>query len=354
MEKSDSPGKSGSSKARLRHVFGSKVFMLIILLIILVLLFSIWSHAKGGRFFQGSTLTNVLDAIILSTFMAIGAGCLLITGNIDLSSAAVGAFGGMIIATAISNWGLPTVVGIIIALVFCALLGAVNALMVTRFRFPAFIATLAMTSMAKGMMYLFSSIGNETGSATNVPVNNNSILTFIGKGKLLEIPIGSSSFIIAFGVVVIIIFFIFYGILISRSKFGLKMMLMGGNPTAATLAGINSKKITYILFINAAVLSGIAGLFATARLGQGSLLALQNNQYTGLTAAILGGISFGGGAGGMGGVFVGLLLLMTFNIGMNTVGVNPFWTNVFSGVILLVALTTDFISQKRAASVKAS
>lgn len=340
--------KGNFYKKYIRPLLQHKVFTLVILLAAMVLLFSLWSSAKGGRFFQGSTLTNVFESITLASFLAIGAGCLLISGNLDLSIAAVGAFGGMIIAAAISNWGLPTIIAVLISLVFCGLLGAVNATLVVKFRFPAFIATLAMTSMAKGAMYWFSSIGNETGSATNVPVNYNNFLDFLGRGRIAEIPAGASTIAIPFGVVVVLVFFLFYGILISKSKFGLKMMMMGGNPTAATLAGINSGRIAYLLFINASLLGGIAGIFSTARLSQGSLLALQTQQYTGITAAILGGISFGGGAGGMGGVLIGLLILMTFQLGMGTVGFNPFWVNVFSGFILLIALALDFINQQRA------
>ena len=346
--------KESFFKKHIRPLLQHKVFSLLILLLAMVILFSLWSNARGGQFFQGRTLTNIFSAIVLSAFLAIGAGCLLISGNLDLSMAAVGAFGGMIAAAAITNWGMPTIPAIFLALVFCGILGAFNAMMVTKFRLPAFIATLAMMSMSRGMMYWFSSIGHETGAANNVSVNYNTIFDYIGKSLVLSIPVGDSPIDVPFGVVVVLVFFLFYGVLISKSKFGLKMMMMGGNPTAATLAGINSKRITYILFINAAVLGGIAGLFSTARLGQGSLIALQTNQYTGITAAILGGISFGGGAGGMGGVLIGLLILMTFQLGMASVGVNPYWVNVFSGVILLIALTMDFLAIKRAANAKAS
>ena len=76
-------------------------------------------------------------------------------------------------------------------------------------------------------------------------------------------------------------------------------------------------------------------------------MALTTSQFTGLTAAILGGISFGGGVGNMGGAFIGLLILNTFQIGMGIVGVNPFWVNVFSGVLLLVALSLDFFAMLR-------
>jgi ABC-type glucose/galactose transport system permease subunit len=76
-------------------------------------------------------------------------------------------------------------------------------------------------------------------------------------------------------------------------------------------------------------------------------MALTTSQFTGLTAAILGGISFGGGVGNIGGAFIGLLILNTFQIGMGIVGVNPYWVNVFSGILLLVALSLDFFAMMR-------
>ncbi len=272
----------------IRPVTHRKVFSLILILLALVILFSVWSAIRGGQFFKASTIKNILNSIVLTAFLAIGAGCLLISGALDLSQAAVGAFGGVILAAAVANWGLPWWIGIIMCLVFCGILGAGNAVMVTKFRFPPFIATLAMMSMAKGLMYVFSAIGRPNGSAANVSVNNNDYINFIGKGFIGPVP---------FGVIVMIIFFIFYGILMSKTKFGLKVFLMGGNPAAANLAGINSKKISFILFINSAVLGGVAGVFSTGRLAQGSLLALQTNQFTGLTAAILAASQFGGGSG---------------------------------------------------------
>ena len=330
----------------IRPLLRHKVFSLVIILVAMVVVFSLWSMLfTTGQFFKASTFWNILNSVVLSAFLAIGAGCLLLSGNMDLSIAAIGAFGGMIFAVAIQYWGLHWIISMVISLVFSALLGAANATMITKFRFPAFIATLAMASMSKGMMFIFSTIGKGGGSAANVSVYDQPALEFIGNAKIGPIP---------FGVLVIVIFFLVYGFMVAKSKFGMKIMMMGGNPTAATLAGISSTKITYILFMNSAMLGCLAGIVQTSRLGQGSLTALQNNQFTGITAAILGGISFGGGAGGMGGAFVGLLILNTFQIGMNTVGVNPFWVNVFSGVILLIALAVDFLSQKRMGNLKSA
>jgi len=130
----------------------------------------------------------------------------------------------------------------------------------------------------------------------------------------------------------------------------MKMKLVGGNAQAAELAGINSKSLQMTLFINGACLAGISGLFFGARLGQGSTSALATNQFSGMTAAMIGGITFGGGVGGMGGAFIGLLILNTFQIGMNVVGVNPYWVTTFSGVLLILALGLDFIKMNIAAS----
>ncbi|MDR0813422.1 MAG: ABC transporter permease [Oscillospiraceae bacterium] len=316
-----------------------KVFTLVLLLAGLWIIFSVWAPLIGNKFFAMSTFRNILESIVLSSFLTIGAGCLLISGDIDLSQAAVGAFGGMVLASAMAGWGLPWYLGVIIGLALCAVFGAANALLIDKFHFPAFIGTLAMSYMAQGLMRLFSSLGSETGTAQNIPFQKPAFLKWLTIGKVWFIPSG---------VFIMLIFFIVYGILISKTTFGKKVMLMGGNRQAAHLAGINSRAITYILFINSAVLGGVSGVFNTAKLGQGQLLALQGNQFTGITAAILGGISFGGGAGGMGGAFIGLLILNTFQIGMTSIKVNPFWYSIFTGLLLLVALSIDFFTQIRA------
>ncbi len=321
---------------RIKPIIQHKVFSLVLLYIAMVLIFTVWAAIRGTSFLKVSIFRNILNSLVISSFLTIGAGCLLIAGHMDLSQAAIGAFGSMVLATAIKAWGLPWYLAIIASLLLCAALGAVNALFVTKLKFPSFIGTLAMASMVKGLMYLFSSMGNN-GVAANINFSNKAT-AFLGTGSIAGIPLG---------VIVMVIFFIIYGLIMSKTAFGMKVTLMGGSPVAATLAGINATAITFLLFINSAVMGGVAGVFNASKLSQGALTALTTNQFTGITAAILGGISFGGGAGGMGGAFVGLLILNTFQVGMGIVGVNPFWVNVFSGLLLLIALAFDFLSQQR-------
>ena len=329
--------KQGSFfEKKIKPLLQHKVFSLVLLYLAMVVIFTVWALIRKTNFLTWPVFRNILNSLVVSSFLTMGAGCLLIAGHIDLSQAAIGAFGSMVLATAIKGWGLPWFVGVILALCLCAVFGLINAVLVTKLRFPSFIGTLAMASMVKGLMYLFSSLGNN-GLAANVNFINKTV-SFIGSGSIGPIP---------FGVIIMAVFFIVYGLIISKTAFGMKVTLMGGSPVAATLAGINANGIMTLLFVNSAVLGGVAGVFNCARLSQGALTALTTNQFTGLTAAILGGISFGGGVGGMGGAFVGLLILNTFQIGMGIVGVNPFWVNVFSGLLLLIALAFDFLSQQR-------
>ncbi len=330
--------KDTSFKGRLKALTSKKIFTLICLYIAMVVLFTVWAELRHTHFLTVPVFKNILNSLVVTSFLAIGAGCLLIGGYLDLAQSSIGAFGSMVMAAAIAGWGFPWWVAIIVALLLCAVFGVISALMVTKLKFPAFIATLAMASMVKGLMYQFSSMGNN-GMAANINFQNN-VTSFIGSGEVLGIP---------FGVIVMVVFFIFFGILMSKTAFGMKVTLMGGSPVAATLAGINAEGLTIVLFVISAVMGGIGGIFNCARLSQGALTALTTNQFTGLTAAILGGISFGGGVGGMGGAFVGLLILNTFQIGMGIVGVNPLWVTVFSGVLLLVALALDIIAMQRKA-----
>jgi ribose/xylose/arabinose/galactoside ABC-type transport system permease subunit len=226
--------------------------------------------------------------LVVTAFLAIGAGCLLISGEIDLSTAAVGAFGGVLVATAIRYWELPWPVAVLLTLVVCGLFGALNGILVTRFSFQSFIATLAMASVAKGLM-MFASVP-PGGNSPMAVIFRSPGLEFVGGGK-----IGG---VFPFPVIIMVVAFVAYALLMSKSKFGRRTYMVGGNHKASWLSGIDPKMILMILFINSAVLGGVSGVLASARAMQGGLSALGTAQFTGLTAAVLGGISFGGGTGG--------------------------------------------------------
>ena len=321
----------------LKRVSKTKVFQLLLIWIALVIIFTVWAILIGEKFLSIETLLSIGDLMIVSAFLGVGAGFLMVSGNMDLSASAIGAFGCVFFAAALKYWGWNTYLAMVVALILCAIFGLFNGLLVNEFRCPAFIATMSMAFVAKGVMQ-WVSVSPETGVASTVGYYND-ITQYIANGTIFGVK---TMFLLA------IVVFIVYGLILSKSAFGMKMYLVGGNPQAANLTGINPKKMIYILFANSGFLAGIAGIIYMGRASQGDLNALSTSQFTGLTAAILGGISFGGGNGNMAGVFVGLLILNTFSKGMVIVRASSYWTTVLTGVLLLVALTIDMYTAKKA------
>jgi len=267
----------------------------------------------------------------------------MVSGNIDLSASTNGAFAGMMMGAALVYWHWPWWAAVIASLVVSGCFGAFNAFLVNEFHFQPFIATMSMSYVLKGLTYLVSmDMSSDDASSTAITFND-PVMRWIGSKNIII----SDSIQIPITIFLTILAFLIYGIILKKTKFGMQMYMCGGNRNAARLAGIKPRKISYILFVNCAIMGGISGIIYACRTGQSQALALSTNMFTGMTAAMLGGISFGGGAGGMGGAFIGMLILNTFSQGLLTVNFSAFWTSVFSGLLLIVALALDFTRSKR-------
>jgi len=138
------------------------------------------------------------------------------------------------------------------------------------------------------------------------------------------------------------ILLIIYGVILSATGFGRRVYMTGGNANAARLAGISTKRITTILFVNNGVTASLAGTLFAARMHMGSPMAITGSDLDGITAAILGGVAFTGGSGNMLGVFVGLVLLTSFQNGLVVVGLDSYFQVVAKGLLLIGALILDY------------
>lgn len=323
---------------KISKVFHNKLFSLLVMLVGVALLFAVWANAIGTTFLSTEVLLSIGSSMTTTSFMAIGAGMLLVAGHMDFSVAAVGALSCVSMAACIKYLSMPTGFAIIVALAAGALCGLLNGVLVNEFNFDSFIATLASSFVITGITQVVS-LDPSKGAAIPQTINvSNSVTNFIGTYK-----IGGA---MPIGLLLALVAFVIYGIILSRTKFGKEMYLVGGNPRATELTGIRSKRVIYILFANSGLMSAMAGVLYMCRSGLGDLTALQANQYTGLTAAILGGIAFGGGSGNMLGVFMGILILSTFNIGTVTVRFSGFLSTVLTGILLLIALLLDTLSKR--------
>jgi len=321
----------------IRKIIRSKAFTLFILLALMIVVFTILASLNDAKFFNLKTLRSVLYDLGMPAFLAIGAGCLLVSGGMDFSEWTVGMMAGMVMSIGITWWGIPWWACAIIAVLIAGFIGALNAVFVNFLNLAPFIVTMAMASVVRAVAML---IGTDSAGAVQGALSySDDAVSRIGTWALFgEIP-GT--------ILVMIAFYIIYGLMLSKTKLGRSIYMLGGNPKAARLSGINSKKISFFLFINCSMMGAIAGLIYSMRAKQGSLSALAGEQFTGMSAAILGGISFGGGSGGLGGAFLGLLVIKTFNKGMAIIGSSTFLTQTMQGVLLIAALVFDYFSQRR-------
>ena len=153
-----------------------------------------------------------------------------------------------------------------------------------------------------------------------------------------------------FGILVVLI--AVFGILLAKTEFGRNVYLVGGNPEAARLAGINVNKIKVQLFMISGAIAALGGVILAARMNSGQPGAAANVDTDAITAVVLGGIAMTGGTGTMFGTFLGLLVLLTLNNGLLVLGVTTYWQNVAKGVVLVFALALDFYRTKRRNKVK--
>jgi ribose transport system permease protein len=281
------------------------------------------------NFLGQDCIRGILNAMSLSGTIGVGIACLLIGGGVDLSAGTVACFGGVVCAMLIQA-GVPWVPAVVLAVLFGGLAGAVNAFFINVLGFASFIVTIGMASVYGGIINIITNV-------QNLPVNNAS---FWKIGTITVFKYFPMPFIIMLALMVI------YSVILGFTGFGRSCYICGGNPFAARLSGLNPKKTTTILYINCGALSALAGVVLSARMHSASPTAASGSALDAITAAVLGGVSFMGGSGGMGGCLIGLLLLNSFKSGLTIVNLKSYWQIVAQGVLLVIALCVDFLNER--------
>jgi ribose/xylose/arabinose/galactoside ABC-type transport system permease subunit len=311
----------------LRRFLKARVFTLIAFLAALIAVFSVMTR---GQFVELKNVRNILQTTSVIGLIAVGAGALMIAGHIDLSAGGVGTMCALLCAVLV-RFGAPWWAGVLAAVALGGLVGLFNAFLINKLNFQPFIATLAVAQVTEGLAYVVC-------NSKPIPVKD-PVLKFIGGERFFKY--------IPYSVILVIIAFVIYALLLNRTRFGRSVYLIGANPEASRLAGLHPKKLTYILFANSGALAAASGILLMSRIGTANATGITTNQFSGITAAVLGGISFGGGAGGMAGAFVGLLILGSFNNAMTLVGMDAYLQTTAAGALLIAALTADYFTVKR-------
>ena len=315
---------------RAKKFLKSKTFTLLCLLILIMAFF--WYFSANHSFLSVRNITSILNSMVLFILFAIAVALLIITGEVDLSPGYIGTAAGATVAALLEGGSMPWFIAALISLLLGIAFGLLNAVLVNKFRLQSFIATLAVGSfIAKGISFIIP--------AGRTIVIDNAVFTWVGTYRIREI--------VPVAVIISIVLIIVYGVILAKTQFGRNIYLCGGNKEAARLAGLNPKRLSYILFANSGMLGAFAGLLYAARLKAGDLNGTSGYSFPAVTAVIFGGISFGGGSGNMLGCFLGLLIINSFNNGLTIMRVSPYWQGVASGLLLLIALTIDYFSNRR-------
>jgi ribose transport system permease protein len=282
---------------------------------------------------------NVLRQISVNICISVGMTLVILTAGIDLSVGSVLAFSGAVAAGLLkSGLSFPgsdlfigfTLLGTLLAgIITGALLGFFNGWVITKFKVPPFVATLAMLTVARGFTMLWTK---------GYPISSlGSNFAMIGTGWFLGIPI---LVWIAFLVVIAAI------VISNKTALGRYIYAIGGNENAAILSGINSNKVKIIVYTLAGVLAAIGGIMVTSRLDSAQPNAGMSYELDAIAAVVIGGTSLSGGRGTIIGTVLGAIIIGVLNNGLVLLDVSPFWQQVVKGLVILLAVMIDKANSK--------
>jgi ribose/xylose/arabinose/galactoside ABC-type transport system permease subunit len=272
------------------------------------------------RFLTVANITNVLRISAINAIISVGMTFVILTAGIDLSVGAVAALAAVVAAQVVHTTGSAPL-AIAACLVIGTLLGIANGAVTIALRIPPFITTLAMMTIARGLALTFTQGRPITGFPP--------AFRFLGIGSLGPVPMP-----VVLGALV----FVLGSVLLARTTFGMRTRALGNNPIAARWAGINTNRVTVLVYTVQGLLAALAGLLLIGRLDSAAPTIGVGYEFDAIAAVVVGGTSFAGGEGGLAGTLVGVLIIGVINNGLNLLNVNALWEQVVKGVVIALAL----------------
>ncbi|MDH6118919.1 ribose transport system permease protein [Kitasatospora sp. GAS204A] len=272
----------------------------------------------------------IAEAVTISGLLAVVQTVVIICGALDISVGSQAGLASVTSAMVFTATGSNSLLGIGAAIAIGAVIGVLNGAVIIYGRVNATIATLAGLAAYKGIAQLISN-----GSAQGY-VLNDSLFVFLSRGKIAGLPVMVWLLLLAAAAV---------NVLLKYTDIGRNIFAIGGNDTAARLAGINLNKYLIAVYALSGMVAAAAGVLLTARTGSGQPVSgSEGLELQSITAAALGGCALKGGRGGIGGTLLAVALLGALQNGLTVQGINAFWQNVAQGALLVAAVV---IQQRR-------
>lgn len=311
-----------------------EAFITLFMLGVLVVLFGL-ACAVVPNFYLPQNMLNLVTNNWFIIILGIGVTFVLITGNLDMS------VGGNIALTGVlsvyfcqganvsqnplaNGLGLPYVVAVGLALLCAMGVGAVNAFFIAKLRVPSIIVTLGTMMLARGIAQVI----------TRGAQRNTSLPDAFGVLGTLGIPGTSIRLPVMLMIALLVLTFIFE----KKTVFARRIYLIGANPEAARLSGINVAKYLTVLYIFSALLAGITGILLASEFKAGVSSRATGYEFNALVIVLLGGVSIDGGFGSVLGMFVGALILSVVTSAATGLLLSPDWQFTLVGIVTFIAI----------------
>lgn len=301
--------------------------------ILIFLAICITLSVVSDSFLTKDNIINVLRQSSLLAVMALGMTFAMLTGKgVDMSVGAVLAFTSCVVAPLLTqgNSSMTIVFGVLLALLMGLLIGAINGVMITYVKLPAFLATFGMYEVVRGLVYMIMS-GSVIGGFSKG-------ITFLGSGQLFSIPMP---------IIIALIITLASMLILKRTIIGRQVYVIGANESAARFSGIKVNRTIIFAFACSGLFAALAGVVYIARLGTAEPQIGETFAFQAIAAVAIGGTSFDGGVGNPFGAILGALILTLLANGMNLLNVSTFWQGSINGLIIILAVVLDqFVSKK--------
>jgi ribose transport system permease protein len=327
----------------IKHKVSNETYMTLYMLFVLFVIIVVASLFVP-TFLSIGTFLNILAQQSYLIIMGIGVTFLLLTGNFDLSVGSVASCAavlsvffcqpleGSASSLGMNNgWGLSVPAAMILALLVCLGIGAINALFIVRYKIASVIVTLGTLYISRGIAQVVAQ-----GANRNLGLPD----SFSRLGDTTVGPLGLPVVIMLVGVAIALI-------VEKGTVFGRRMYHIGANRDAAVISGIKVNKQLTSLYLISALLSGFTGLIIASKFKSGSSYAANGYEFDALAAAILGGTSILGGFGSIVSLLIGVFILGIISTCLNQMGFQPATQTIFKGIILVIAVIAQRVGISR-------
>jgi ribose transport system permease protein len=302
----------------------------------LVILYVFFAFA-GRNFTSRATTLNILASSYYVGFMAIGVTFVIITGGIDLSIGALMMCAALVGGLLYNVYAVPLWIALIVVVLFATAFGAVNALLVTKFKLPPFIATLGTMLVCLGL----GAILTETTTQT-YPTS---------EGWFRQLFIRTNNNFPS-GAVFLLVFFIVMFIILNKTKLGRYVYAIGSNEEAVRLSGVNAEKWKGMAYIISGFSAGCAAIFYAAMYTRMTPNTGNGIEMDAIAAVVIGGTSLAGGVGSLTGTVIGVFIMSILTAGLMSMSLPAPYQTFFTGIVVIGAVLLDIYRSKKANAVK--